>query len=58
MSPDKRLMCGISLILIPTIVYGGLTILGVISNGAFGTLRWEEFQTVSQGAAVSPVPGR
>jgi hypothetical protein len=30
-------MCGISLILVPTIVYGGLTILGVISNGAFGT---------------------
>jgi hypothetical protein len=37
MSPDARLMCGISLILIPTIVYGGLTILGVISNGAYGT---------------------
>ena len=36
MSPDARLMCGISLILVPTIVYGGLTILGVISNGAFG----------------------
>jgi hypothetical protein len=29
-------MCGISLILVPTVVYGGLTILGVISNGAFG----------------------
>jgi hypothetical protein len=29
-------MCGISLILVPTIVYGGLTILGVISNGALG----------------------
>ena len=37
MSPDSRLMCGISLILVPTIVYGGLTILGVISNSAFGT---------------------
>ena len=37
MSPDARLMCGISLILVPTIVYGGLTVLGVISNGAFGT---------------------
>jgi hypothetical protein len=36
MSSDARLMCGISLILIPTIVYGGLTILGVISNGALG----------------------
>jgi hypothetical protein len=30
-------MCGISLILVPTIVYGGLTVLGVVSNGAFGT---------------------
>ena len=37
MSPDARLMCGISLILVPTIVYGGLTILGVVTNGAFGT---------------------
>jgi hypothetical protein len=36
MSPDARLMCGISLILIPTIVYGGLTVLGIVSNGAFG----------------------
>jgi len=36
MSPDERLMFGISLILVPTIVYGGLTVLGVISNGAFG----------------------
>jgi len=37
MSPDARLMCGISLILVPTIVYGGLTVLNVVSNGAFGT---------------------
>ena len=36
MSPAARLMCEISLILIPTIIYGGLTILGVISKGAFG----------------------
>jgi hypothetical protein len=36
MSPDARLMCGISLILVPTIVYGGLTVLGVASNGAYG----------------------
>jgi hypothetical protein len=36
MSPDARLMFGISLIFVPTIVYGGLTVLGVISNGAFG----------------------
>ena len=37
MSPDARLMCGISLILVPTIVYGGLTVLNVVSNGVFGT---------------------
>ena len=37
MSPDARLMCGITLILVPTIVYGGLTILGVISAGTLGT---------------------
>jgi hypothetical protein len=36
MSPDARLMCGISLILVPTIVYGGLTILGVVSNRLYG----------------------
>jgi hypothetical protein len=29
-------MCGIGLILVPTIVYGGLTVLGVVSNGAYG----------------------
>ena len=37
MSPDARFMCGLSLILIPTIVYGGLTILSVISGGHLGT---------------------
>jgi len=36
MSPDARLMGGLSLILIPTIVYGGLTVLGVVSNQIFG----------------------
>jgi hypothetical protein len=36
MSPDARLMCGIALILIPTIVYGGLTVLYVISKGTLG----------------------
>jgi len=38
MSPDARFMCGLSLILIPTIVYGGLTILSLITAGQFGTL--------------------
>lgn len=36
MSPAARLMCGIGLILIPTIVYGGLTVLYVVSNGKLG----------------------
>jgi hypothetical protein len=36
MSPDARLMCGLSLILVPTIVYGGLTVLGVVSNRMLG----------------------
>jgi hypothetical protein len=30
-------MCGLSLILVPTIVYGGLTVLGVITNQMLGT---------------------
>jgi hypothetical protein len=30
-------MCGLALILVPTIVYGGLTLLGVISQGQYGT---------------------
>jgi hypothetical protein len=30
-------MLGLSLILVPTVIYGGLTLLGVISGGAFGT---------------------
>jgi hypothetical protein len=37
MSPDARLMCGLSLILIPGIVYGGLTVLGVVSHCLMGT---------------------
>src|SRR4030095_14868738 len=36
MSRDARVMCGLALILVPTIVYGGLTLLGVLSGGAFG----------------------
>src|ERR1700737_570128 len=36
MSPDARLMCGVSLTLVPTIVYGGVTILGVITNKSLG----------------------
>jgi len=36
MSPDTRLMLGLSLILVPTIVYGGLTVLGVVTNRLMG----------------------
>lgn len=36
MSPEARLMCGIILVLVPTIVFGGLTVLGVLSRGKFG----------------------
>jgi hypothetical protein len=36
MSADARLMAGLALVLVPTIVYGGLTVLGVISGGAYG----------------------
>lgn len=36
MSRDARLMSGLALILVPTIVYGGLTLLGVLSGGAYG----------------------
>ena len=35
-SRDARLMIGITLITIPTIVYGGLTVLGVVTSGAAG----------------------
>jgi hypothetical protein len=37
MSPDTRLMFGLSLILVPTIVYGGLTVLGVVTNRVMGS---------------------
>lgn len=36
MSHDARLMCGLTLILVPTIVYGGLTVLGVVTNHTMG----------------------
>jgi len=36
MSQDARFMCGLALVLVPTIVYGGLTMLGVLSGGAYG----------------------
>ena len=37
MSADTRLMFGLSLILVPTIVYGGLTVLGVVTDRLMGS---------------------
>jgi hypothetical protein len=37
MSHEARWMCGLTLILIPTIVYGGLTVLGIVSRRAMGS---------------------
>jgi hypothetical protein len=36
MSPAARLLSGITLITVPTIVYGGLSVLGIVSGGRFG----------------------
>lgn len=36
MSPAARLMIGVTLLTVPTIVYGGLTVLGVLTRGAAG----------------------
>src|SRR5437763_1461618 len=36
LSPQTRMMCGFTLILVPGIVYGGLTVLGVVTGGRLG----------------------
>lgn len=36
MSPQARLFSGLILIVVPTIIYGGLTVLGVVSGGHYG----------------------
>lgn len=36
MSQESRLMCGLTLIIVPTIIYGGLTVLGIITSRAMG----------------------
>jgi len=36
MSDAARFMLGLSLVLVPTIVYGGLTLLGIVSGGRYG----------------------
>src|SRR5215470_2997510 len=37
MTRPAQLLIGLSLIVVPTILYGGLTLLGVVSGGAYGT---------------------
>ena len=41
-------MVGISLIVVPTIIYGGLTLLGVVSGGAFGAPAPQDLTAVQQ----------
>ena len=36
MSTEARFYCGLTLVLVPTIVYGGLTVLGALSGGRYG----------------------
>ncbi|HMJ57003.1 MAG TPA: hypothetical protein VK540_33270 [Polyangiaceae bacterium] len=36
MSRETEIMLGLSLVLVPTIIFGGLTVLGVLSGGAYG----------------------
>jgi hypothetical protein len=46
MSFAARLMAGVTLVTVPTIVYGGLVVLGVITGGAAG---------MSSGVALTPL---
>jgi hypothetical protein len=36
LSREARLVCGITLLTVPTIMYGGITLLGVLSRGTAG----------------------
>lgn len=36
LTPQARLMTGVTLLTVPTIVFGGLTVLGVVTNGEAG----------------------
>ena len=36
MTPDARIIAGITLLTVPTIVYGGLSVLSVVSGGGLG----------------------
>jgi hypothetical protein len=37
MAPDARLMCGLSLVVVPTVAFGGTTLLNIITGRAYGT---------------------
>jgi len=36
MTPEARIIAGITLITVPTVVYGGLSVLSIVSGGRFG----------------------
>ena len=36
LSSESKLLCGITLLAVPTILYGGITLLGVLTQGAAG----------------------
>jgi len=36
LSRESKIICGVLLILVPTIVYGGITLLGIVTQGSAG----------------------
>jgi hypothetical protein len=36
LSREARLIAGITLLTVPTIMYGGITLLGILTTGKFG----------------------
>ena len=48
MSRETEIMLGISLVLVPTVIYGGLTVLGVVSGGAYGAPAPQNLDPVQQ----------
>lgn len=37
LSRETKLVCGITLLAIPTIMYGGITLLGIVTSGIAGS---------------------
>src|SRR5688500_13832795 len=48
MSRETEIMLGLSLVLVPTVIYGGLTVLGVISGGNYGAPAPQNLDAVQQ----------